>query len=483
MVSSSSLARRAALALLMLAGFYVLAVTIAAALLWIPYAEWTYLHRVDGRVALGCLISAAAILWSFRPRRAPWTPPGPALQPSEQPELFSLIQDVAARTHQDVPEDVYLVPDVNAFVSQRANVSGVGGRRIMGLGFPLLQILTVSELKAVLAHEFGHYHGGDVALGPVVYRTHRSIGQTLAAVSGSLVEVPFAMYGKLFMRVSSSVSRHQEFVADGLAGRTVGAAPLVSGLKKVAGQAPLYAWFLQQEVAPALRAGCVPPFTSGYLGYVARPDMQRAIDELIQESMSGNALAGTYDTHPPLSARVAALEQLPSTTEPIDSRPALSLLRHADEFDLALAHHLLASDSPRKSIGWDDVVPLVHLPEWQRLLRARQRYLGVLRFENVPAGPEESARVAREIRETLDSGDDNLELAKRFAYIVSIAACAKLHAAGWTFRTAPGLPITMSRGTKDCDPFAEVHALMLGNGSRDNWIAFCNEVVLAGPLA
>ena len=48
---------------------------------------------------------------------------------------------------------------------------GFGSRRVMGLGLSLMQILTVSELRAVVAHEFGHFHGGDVAIGPWIHKT------------------------------------------------------------------------------------------------------------------------------------------------------------------------------------------------------------------------------------------------------------------------------------------------------------------------
>jgi len=43
----------------------------------------------------------------------------------------------------------------------------------MVIGLPLMQIMTVSQMRAVLAHEFGHYYGGDTKLGPWVYRTAR----------------------------------------------------------------------------------------------------------------------------------------------------------------------------------------------------------------------------------------------------------------------------------------------------------------------
>ncbi len=78
-----------------------------------------------------------------------------------------------------MPRDVYLVPDVNAFVAERGGFMGFGTRRIMGIGLPLFHLLTVDELNAVLAHEFGHFYGGDNALGPWVYKTRTAIVRTV----------------------------------------------------------------------------------------------------------------------------------------------------------------------------------------------------------------------------------------------------------------------------------------------------------------
>jgi uncharacterized membrane protein YbaN (DUF454 family) len=46
-MSHPSLAGRAALAVLLFIGFYALALGIAGALLYIPYVEVTYLHRIN----------------------------------------------------------------------------------------------------------------------------------------------------------------------------------------------------------------------------------------------------------------------------------------------------------------------------------------------------------------------------------------------------------------------------------------------------
>jgi len=55
-----------------------------------------------------------------------------------------------------MPKEVYLIADVNASVAQRGGILGVGSRRVVGLGLPLTRILSVAQLRAVLAHEFGH---------------------------------------------------------------------------------------------------------------------------------------------------------------------------------------------------------------------------------------------------------------------------------------------------------------------------------------
>jgi Zn-dependent protease with chaperone function len=52
---------------------------------------------------------------------------------------------------------------------------GYGCRRVMGLGLPLLSILTIAQFRAVLAHEFAHYYEGDTGLGPWVFKTQLAI--------------------------------------------------------------------------------------------------------------------------------------------------------------------------------------------------------------------------------------------------------------------------------------------------------------------
>lgn len=199
-MNRGSLVARSIVAILLLIGFYALALGIAGGLLWTVYAQFAAGHFIP-KLALIAVIIAGVIVWSILPRPDKFEPPGPELSEEEHPRLFELIRDVAKRTDQEMPSEVYLVGDVNAFVMQRGGVMGFFSRRVMGLGLPLLSLLTVSELRGVLAHEFGHYHGGDTKLGPWIYKTRGAIGRTIVSLaeSGStVVRKPFEWYGNFF---------------------------------------------------------------------------------------------------------------------------------------------------------------------------------------------------------------------------------------------------------------------------------------------
>src|SRR5439155_18086383 len=98
---------------------------------------------------------------------------------------------------------------------------GPSRRRIMGIGLPVLETLTIGEFTAILAHEFGHYEAGDTKFGPVIYKTRTAIIRTLHGLAhrkSALTEI-FGRYGRAYIRFTQGVSREQELVADRLAAR------------------------------------------------------------------------------------------------------------------------------------------------------------------------------------------------------------------------------------------------------------------------
>jgi Zn-dependent protease with chaperone function len=233
MPPAGSLTWRAAIALALTVGFYALALFMVGFLVWLPYASVVYLrlNALTGKLAIFCVIAAFIILKSVVPRPDRFTPPGPELAPDRHPRLFAEIQRTAESAGQPMPAEVYLVPDVNAWVSQRGGVMGIGGRRIMGIGLALLQMLKVSELHAV--------------------------------------------------------SRHQELQADALAARIAGPSALARGLVATHRGALAFGAYWVGEVSPVLDAGFLPPLVPGFVRFCEAPpvvaDLARATEQELRE--------------------------------------------------------------------------------------------------------------------------------------------------------------------------------------------------------
>ncbi len=149
-------ATRAALALAVLLGFYALGLLISIGLIWIAVAGLT-------------------VLWSLRPRRDRFAPPGPEITGADQPELFALLQKTAHAMGLPHPATVFLVDGVSAFVADRGGVMGLGTRTVMGFGLPLVQILSLRELRAVIAHELAHCSLGQRGVTRLLNQTEQAL--------------------------------------------------------------------------------------------------------------------------------------------------------------------------------------------------------------------------------------------------------------------------------------------------------------------
>jgi Zn-dependent protease with chaperone function len=485
MAGSPSLAARAALALALLAGFYLLAVGLAAGLLWLPYAEWRFAHRVHAKLAIFAVAGAGIILWSILPRPDRFTPPGPSLAAEAHPRLFAALREVAGAVSQAMPADVYLVPDVNAWVARRGGLMGIGSRRVMGLGLPLLSILTVPQLRAVLAHEFGHYHGGDTALGPWVYRTRAAIGRTIHGLAqhSRTLQAPFLWYGKLFLRLTHAVSRRQELAADALAARLAGARPLAEGLRAIHAAAPAFQPYWATEVAPVLDAGYLPPLGDGFARFV------KAVRVKVPPRP-----ADPYDTHPPLEERLAALGEGSAgagagadgaAASPAAAAPAaptaLSLLENvpAAEADLLA---MAAGDGAVKDltrVAWDDLPRKVYIPAWEGIVRQETAALLGMTPASIPEKIEEprpfGQHMAKAAKRTL-SPDES----RRFAATsIGAALALALLRRGFEVRTQPGAPIALERGELRIEPFTILARLASGALSPAAWRDQCDAAGIA----
>jgi heat shock protein HtpX len=347
----------------------------------------------------------------------------------------------------------------------------------MVLGLPLMQILTVPQMRAVIAHEFGHYHGGDTRLGPWIYRTRETIERTLRLASrqSALLQLPFLWYGRMFLRVTQAVSRRQELVADELAARTVGARPMIEGLRALGPGSVAFRVFWHHEVLPLVAAGFQPPLAEGFTRFLAAPGVKKDAEAIAEKRLS-ETRPDPYDSHPPDAERIAALEKLPSGPELGDGPPAVSLVDGIQAIEPILLRGLLKPGLQLRMIGWNDAGTVAILPG----LQARVKRQAAL-FNGYTIGwlPELLKYAERLGQSEARAAGQQVAAEKATALGVGLAGSAlatALFQNGWNAESLPGERVLLRRGDSVIDPFKEVNSLARGEVDAETWQRRCWEL-------
>jgi Zn-dependent protease with chaperone function len=100
----------------------------------------------------------------------------------EQPRLFSFINRLADEAGAPRAHRVFLSPRVNAAVFYDLSVLNLffPSRKNLEIGLGLVNALSLGEMKAVLAHEFGHFGQRSMAVGRWVYIAQQIAGHIIA---------------------------------------------------------------------------------------------------------------------------------------------------------------------------------------------------------------------------------------------------------------------------------------------------------------
>jgi Zn-dependent protease with chaperone function len=87
------------------------------------------------------------------------------------PQLFNFLDTLATEVGAPKPKRVYLSANVNAMVFYDLSIFNLlfPSHKNLEIGLALVNVLSVSEMKAVLAHEFGHFSQRSMAIGIWVY--------------------------------------------------------------------------------------------------------------------------------------------------------------------------------------------------------------------------------------------------------------------------------------------------------------------------
>ena len=213
-------------------------------------------------------------------------------EPRTQAEMlvFDTVQKIAARLNVKTPEVyVYEGEDPNAFATGPSK-----NNSMVAVSTGLLHNLNENEVRAVLAHEMGHVYNGDMftttilagLMNTFVYFISRWVYRHVAERNPML---GFGVY--IFLQIVLSFlamipiswwSRRREFVADRFAANTVGKEHMISALQSID------RWVKGVEY------------------------QYGSEDALATMKISGQSKSfmQMFATHPPIEARVSALQRL-----------------------------------------------------------------------------------------------------------------------------------------------------------------------------
>ncbi|MFI7596659.1 M48 family metallopeptidase [Actinoplanes sp. NPDC049681] len=370
---------RAAASVVMLLGFYLVAlIQLTAVLAFVVWAAMSHHAAAGLKLGLPLLIAVGATavgLW-----RAIRTQPEPmhglVITPQAAPELWQTVHALAAEVGTRSPDEIRLVPEVNAAVGEDTRLLGlVGGRRRLYLGMPLMQALSVDQLRSVVAHELGHYSGRHTRLGAVAYRGRLAIGGTISRIGRwNPVGMVFRGYSRLYLLVDNAASRRQELDADRASVRIVGPDVAMSALREVPVIDAAWDFYFGRYVAPGWEAGYAPDDVFGGFGqlFLARGDELAKLREKEPKKHKSR-----WDTHPSTAERIEVMRTAAQQPHPVDGRPAAALLPSIHEAGIALQREVVEV-ADRRVLPWPQFTAAASTARLQRTADRLFRSLGRL---------------------------------------------------------------------------------------------------------
>lgn len=269
---------------------------------------------------------------------------------ADAPELFKLIEDTAKSTGVKLPKRVYVSSDVNACVFYNTTFWSIffPVRKNIEIGLGLLYGLNTTELKAVIAHEFGHFGQKSMKIGSIVSigyeiignlvnrrdfldqwlvdwqtsNTHwvwRLFGSISAGSIGGVRKIMFKTY--VFVQKGFlGLSRQMEYDADNVSADTVGNAIAISALCKINYVSDRFEAYNSLVSGIALSKNLRPSsYWEGYEAFITLGESfdgrKIAPDKLMEEPDTESVshriqIKNPWLSHPTLSQRISRINSI-----------------------------------------------------------------------------------------------------------------------------------------------------------------------------
>ncbi len=335
------------------------------------------------------------------------TPGGREITAEDAPALFEAIDDVIERmafvgkrgvVHRVAVHSVTIDGSFDAKLHQVPRWGVFGGfEHHLQIGVPLLAALTIAELKALLAHELGHFGGERDRLVAWLYRQRLAWHlvqikfERPATLTDRVLAKFYGWYAILFQAYTFVLARNLEYTADRAAAKATHPGAVANAFTKIA----LMRRFLEQEFWPRLMSQVEAAPEPPYLPYSMMPRAfglalkQWSRQDWLDRCLKMLPPAG--DTHPSLGERFEALNIFPAPPTYAADRSSLSLF---------------GADAP-KMLKWCDDM-------WRKengaLWRQRHKAIGELRwkvaeYEKVPSAEAKAEDLWQKTMLVLELGE------------------------------------------------------------------------------
>lgn len=299
----------------------------------------------------------------------------------QEPNLFAFIREIVKEADTAFPKKIFLSADVNASVFYDSGFWSMflPVKKNLQIGMGLVKSVTLLELKAILAHEFGHFSQSSMKVGSYVYFSNNVIynmlfdneGYNQLAVKIASINGYLDFFVLLAIKIIEgirfvlhhvyavvninylSLSREMEFQADEIAANIAGSSPLAKSLLRL--ELASFSFYsalnyYQNKTAEAVTTLNIYPqqlFVMNFLAQQSKIETEHNLPLIdIENSKRYNksklVIKDQWASHPSTEDRILALTELNITGTPDDGTPAVSVFFNPRKTELELTKKLFS---------------------------------------------------------------------------------------------------------------------------------------------
>lgn len=276
---------------------------------------------------------------------------GISLGRKQAPKLWNAIDEVSSLAKTSPPDNLIVGMTPNFFVTEAKVrcISGSFSGRTLYLSVPFCRLLNIEELKAIIAHELGHFVGLDTKFSRHFYPIYRGAQNSLNVLSQhgegegglhvfALLPATYLMnfFMDTFEKIESKIGREREIEADKLAGRICGNNNIASSLVKIHAYSNVWS-YVESKMLESMNNGQQIVNASSFFEKIAT----NLDSNFVAKGLGDSHTEHPTDTHPSLNTRLSALghnldsDMIKGATQSV-SEPAILLFEGSDEIELSL---------------------------------------------------------------------------------------------------------------------------------------------------